>query len=137
MSGQFRFKNSGNRSTGAVELRNLLRDEARKVAKQVDQVVVATVRQVAEDKRVYVLIDGFSAGNIYAAGWGLATQPAVGQRVTMVAPAGGQEWYVVGVLDDLKLTEVDEELEALRATNESLSASLASLALRVAALENG
>lgn len=135
---------SGNRSTGAIDLVNAIRGVARQVSKDVDQVVLGTVRGVSDGgKQATVLIDGFRAGNIVV-GWALATRPAVGQRVTMIGPAGGQEWYVVGVLSDTKMDEIDEEVDDLKAENTRMASritalqnSLTALARRVSALENG
>ena len=138
------MKNRGNRPTGLVDLRNLLTREMQKVSKEVDQVVLATVKSVSDTgKSASVLIDGFKAGNINV-GWALATRPSVGQRVTMIAPAGGQEWYVVGILSDTKIEEVDTEIESLTEETERLSTevvalrgALRALTQRVTALENG
>lgn len=137
------FARPGNRSTGAIDLVNVVKGMARQVAKEMDQVVLGTVRGVSEEgKQATVLIDGFKAGNIVV-GWALATRPAVGQRVAMIGPAGGQEWYVVGVLSDTKMDEIDAEVEMLKSENErqvnqitALQNSVASLSRRVTALEN-
>ena len=121
------MKNRGNRATAAVDFREALRTEARKMSRKVDQVVVGTVRAV-RGETVSVLIDGFRAGNI-TVGWASPIPAAVGQRVTMVGLAGGQEWYVTGVLADSTIAQQKETIAQMQR-------SIASLSTRVAALEN-
>lgn len=142
----FPTKDKGNKTTAAVDLRDALRGEATKVSKMVDQVVMATVREVSErdgETTVAVLIDGFRAGNIFV-GWGYPTPPEVGMRVSMVGLMGGQEWYVCGVLADQTIPEMQKEIETLQTEMNAaqlditrLRNSLSALTRRFAALESG
>ena len=146
LSGTFATKDGGNKSTGAVDLRDLLREDMLKSLKKVDQVVMGTVRAVKglgeSMEQVSVLMDGFKAGNINV-GWAGAVPPEVGQRVTMIGLNGGQEWYVSGVLNDSTIGDITSRIEELEAAAEvhqqaisTLQESLTALTNRVIALEN-
>lgn len=87
----------GSVSNPGVELRDLIRREARKQLKDVDQVQLALVTDVADGVTVGITLDGFTAGEIMAS-WASPVTAAIDQRVTVVVLKGGQSHYVVGVL---------------------------------------
>lgn len=91
----------GSRANPAVQLRNIIRREARKAARKFDQVMLGTVSDVGDGDNVGVLLDGFSGG-VLTMTWSTSVAAVVAQRVTVLSLAGQQTYIVIGVIGATK-----------------------------------
>ena len=93
-------KDRGSLTSPGVELRDLIRGQASKSAQKFDQVALGLVTDTGDDVTVGVAIDGFAGGEVLVT-WASPVTPALDQRVVMLALAGGQKFFVVGVVGEL------------------------------------
>lgn len=96
-----------------ARFRDGIRGEAAKVSQRVDQVGLGTVSTVQGANRVGVTFDG-SRHNV-TVGWAALQKPRVNQRVVVVGLAGGQEWWVIGAVNQHPIDQLRADLEALEA----------------------
>ena len=117
-----------------VRLRNGIRQQARREDALVDQVNLGTVRAAPSLVRVEVAFDG--SRNIVQCGWAWPERPTVGDRVVLVGLAGGQEWWVVAVVNSHPINALLTRMTAAEDRSAVNLAAIQSLDARVTALEN-
>jgi hypothetical protein len=91
------MSDKGSLTNPGVALRDIIRGQAARESRAMDQVSLGTVADVGDGATVEVLLDGFSAG-VLEATWATPVEPAVDQRVAVLSLKGGQNFFVTGVL---------------------------------------
>ena len=120
------MRDSGEHGARA-RFRDGIRGQARKVQQEVDQVALATVARSVGNGKVEVTFD--DSRHRATVGWSVPFDPEPGSRVVAVGLQGGQEWWVLGVLNHHPVTDHGDRLD-------QLSEFVLGLDARVTALEN-
>jgi hypothetical protein len=100
------MSDKGSITNPGVQLRDIIRGQAARESRAVDQVALGTVANVGDGATVEILLDGFSAGALEAT-WATPVAPAVDQRVAVLSLKGGQNFFVTGVLPTPSLGATD------------------------------